>query len=155
VLRTENSVVIAAPSALVFQLAAHVDAWPEILEHYRYVRILEQLRPFARRVKMAASRDGIPVSWTAIQEMDSERNEIRYHHVAGVTRGMDVLWRIADEPGGCRVTIDHELDTSRWWLRNRFANFIVAEVFVKTIADRTLRGVKMRAEAIAAGATAR
>lgn len=154
-LHTENSIVIRAPLGLAFQLAAHIDGWPDILDHYRYVRILEEVRPCVRRVKMSARRNGIPVGWTSLQETDSMRREIRYHHVGGVTRGMDVVWRFSDVAGGCTVTIEHDLDSPRWWLRNRLAKFVVGEMFVKNIADKTLRGVKARAEAIEAGLAAR
>jgi uncharacterized membrane protein len=155
VLHTENSIAIRAPLGLAFQLAAYIDGWPDFLGHYRYVIILDEMRPCVRRVKMSASRNGIPVSWTSIQETDSMRREIRYHHVGGVTRGMAVVWHFVEVSNGCRVTIEHDLDSPRWWLRNRLARFVVGEMFVKNIADKTLRGVKARAEMIEAGLTAR
>lgn len=146
-IRTINARAIAASPGLVYELAADVEAWPQILGHYRYVRVLGGT-PSARLVAMGATRSGIPVSWTAEQEQCPDRLEIAYRHVRGVTRGMEVLWRIEPLGAGSRAVITHALDLGRWWLRNGVSQHIVGELFVAAIAERTLAGIGARAEAL-------
>lgn len=147
-LHTENRIVVHAPPETVYAVAADVAAWPEILPHYRYVRVLVD-GDRGRTVEMSARRSGIPVAWGSRQELLPDRLQVRYHHIAGVTRGMDVLWTVESGPDGTVVTIDHDLDPQRWWLRPRISRYIVGTMFVMHIADRTLRGVKRRAEILA------
>lgn len=147
-IHTENHIEIAAPAERIWEIAAEVERWPEILSHYRYVRPEET--GAGRIVHMGATRTGMPVRWSATQDLDRARGEIRYHHTAGVTRGMDVVWRIVPSAGGCHVTIAHDLAPTRWWLRPALSRYIVGTIFVMHIADRTLRGVRRAAEGPAA-----
>ncbi len=143
---TVNSQSVAAEPERVFALAADVTAWPELLSHYRYVRVLDG-GDTSRTVAMGAQRGGFPVRWTAIQEIRPDRLEIYYRHVAGVTRGMDVLWQIEGAVGGSRAIITHRLQPDRWWLQSGVSRWVVGTVFVMAIADRTLAGIAARAEA--------
>lgn len=155
-IHTLNHISIRAPAALVYDLAADIARWPELLSHYRYVHILEQggQEPggkTTRVARMAASRSGIPVSWTSVQLLDPERIRIRYHHIGGVTRGMDVEWRIDAFDHGSQVTIEHDLTPASGLLRVPLAPRIAGDVFISHIADQTLRGIKRHAESGAAG----
>lgn len=149
-MHTVNTIEIDAPAEVVFVLAAAVEEWPALLTHYRSVQVLDSgAAPedgAVRRVRMAASRSGIPVSWTALQVIDERALEIRYRHTAGVTLGMDVVWRLLPAGERTSVRIEHDLDSPRWWLRNRVTSTVVGRVFVVSIADRTLRGIKRHAE---------
>jgi uncharacterized membrane protein len=62
-MHTENRIEIRGDVKRIFQIAAQVDKWPDILPHYRSVRVLQRKK---RRitVEMAARRGRIPVSWT-------------------------------------------------------------------------------------------
>jgi ribosome-associated toxin RatA of RatAB toxin-antitoxin module len=142
---TLNTRVIAADPDLVFSLAANVTDWPEILPHYRYVRVLAGT-DHRRTVAMGAARSGVPVRWTAIQEVNHSRLEILYRHVGGVTTGMDVVWTIEPLEAGARATITHRLRPERWWLRYGLTQWIVGTLFVMNIADRTLAGIGRHAE---------
>jgi len=150
VLHTENTITIDAPFEIIFDLAAQVTRWPQLLTHYRFVRELDPptpADPLCRRVvAMSARRTGIPVSWTSTQEIDRDVRQVRYHHVAGATRGMDVVWRFALHGATIDVTIDHHLESARWWFRLPGVEYIVGSLFVMHIADRTLRGIKQHAE---------
>lgn len=148
-MHTENAIVINAPLHVVFQLAANVEEWPHILPHYRYVRRRET---FLSRggvsgavFSMCATRSGYPARWTSVQEPDPSTNRILYFHIHGVTAGMTVVWTLQDLEGDTIATIDHDLDPSGW-LRNPLASHIVGTEFVMNIADRTLQGIKTRAE---------
>ncbi|HEX9738762.1 MAG TPA: hypothetical protein VGA91_05980, partial [Candidatus Limnocylindria bacterium] len=71
---------------------------------------------------------------------------LRFRHLGGATGGMDVTWRIEPVDGGCRVTIEHDFSPRlRPWAA------IVDRTFAKPIANRTLRGFKAIAEALAPG----
>jgi uncharacterized membrane protein len=149
-MHTDNWIFINAPVHRVYELASRVEDWPRFLWHYRYVDLIYTAVGGDRRsrlVKMGAKRSGIPVSWTSLQHLDPRRRRIRYRHVGGVTRGMDVLWSLEPGDGGTLVTIEHDLLSSRWWLRPRPSAYIVGTLFVESIADQTLAGVKHEAEA--------
>ena len=150
-MHTENQIVIHAPPARVFELAAQIERWPEVLRHYRYVRVTDRAvggDRCSRLVAMGAARSGIPVRWTSLQHLDPRKGQIRYRHVGGVTRGMDVVWLIQGHDGSTHVTIVHDLLSPRSWLRIPLVSFIIGSWFVQSIADATLAGVKAAAERV-------
>lgn len=137
---------MTAPPERVFRLAAEVERWPERLPHYRYVRRLPGA-PGERRFAMGARRGAIPVSWKAVQRPIPERNEIEFEHVGGLTRGMQVRWRIVEHDGAVDVSIEHDLRL-RWPIVGELvARKIIGPHFVEAIAGRTLRTIKRLAEA--------
>lgn len=144
---TEDHITINAAPERIFALAARVEDWPEILPHYRWVTVLRDDGE-RRLVEMAASRDGFPVKWAAIQELEPARQAIHFRHVRGVTRGMIVQWSI--EPGvhGASVGIAHRFEPN--WPRPLgplIARYVVGELFVHNVAGKTLRQIKRLAEA--------
>ena len=145
-MHTENRIIVAAPAARVYELGARIEDWPTILPHYRWVHILRDEGAW-RLAEMAATRDGIPVTWAAIQELDPAHHVIRYRHVRGVTRGMTVEWTITPAPGGMLVRIAHDFEPP--WPRPLgplVARYIVGDLFVHNIAGKTLRQIKRVAE---------
>lgn len=154
---TVDRIVIHASLARVFALARDVERWPELLPHYRWVRMLER-RSDGGRVEMAAWRPfgprplRYPAWWVSDMRVDPDRAEIRYRHVAGITTGMDVRWALAEaganERGGVTVEIVHEWGGPGWPLVGRLAaNGVIGPVFVHGIASRTLAGIRRHAEA--------
>jgi len=148
--RTLDQITIAAPPDQVFRVAADVERWPEFLGHYRWVRMQER-RDNGGRVEMAAWRPfgpfKYPTWWLSEMEVDESALEVRYRHVAGITRGMDVVWRLEPSDGGVGVTIVHEWTGPAWPLIGRFAaDWVIGPVFIHGIASRTLAGVKRKAE---------
>ena len=129
----------------VFTLAAAVEDWPRILPHYRWVRLLRE-RGQRRVVEMAASRDGIPVRWTAVQELDLAERRITFRHIRGITRGMEVAWTLTPNDQGVRVEIWHAF-RPRWPLvPDILVSLVVGRFFVEDIASKTLRCIKAVAE---------
>ena len=148
-MRSEISIWIAAPPDRVFPLVADIARWPERLPHYRYVRVLARENGSVRAA-MSARRGPIPVFWHALQTPDPVAREVRFRHVRGVTRGMEVLWTLTPERGGTTARITHHLDL-RWPLIGRFlAERVVGPQFIDPIAGKTLRRFKALAEAEAA-----
>ncbi len=152
-MRTLDQIVIRAPINRVFQAASDVEGWPQILPHYRWVRFLER-RDGGGIVEMAAWRPfGVlryPAWWVSEMTVDPRAHAIRYHHVRGITQGMDVVWRLApvrDGAAGVAVTIVHEWRGPTWPLIGPLAaDFVIGPVFVHGIASRTLVGIKRFAE---------
>ena len=59
-MRTVDQAMFRAPIAEVFRAASDVERWPELLPHYRWVRLLER-RPDGGVVEMSANRPFGPV----------------------------------------------------------------------------------------------
>jgi ribosome-associated toxin RatA of RatAB toxin-antitoxin module len=149
-MNTENSIWMKAPSQVIYDLAAEVERWPEILPHYRWVTLLER-NGNRKLVEMAASRDGFPVKWQALQVLDPVTPSIHFAHVKGITKGMEVQWSFREQDGGTLVRIDHQLDL-KWPLIGAWAaDHIIGPQFVANIAGKTLRRIKQLAEAQASG----
>jgi uncharacterized membrane protein len=148
--RTVDRIVIRAPVDRVLKVAADVERWPEILAHYRWVRVLER-RDGGGTVEMAAWRPfGLfryPTWWVSEMTIDPGARTIRYRHVRGITSGMDVAWRIESQGQATEVTIVHEWAGPRWPLVGRLAaRLVIGPVFIHGIASRTLVGIKRRLE---------
>lgn len=143
---TRNAIDIAAPATAIYALASATSAWPAILPHYRYVRVLEDRGP-TRVVAMGAWQDVFPIQWVAEQTNDPLVPHIAFRHVRGWTRGMDVEWIFEELAHGTRVTIEHRLQfrfpVAAEWL----GKHLVSDYFVHGVAAKTLRRIKAIAEA--------
>jgi len=144
VVHTETTILIAAEPASIYPLAAAVERWPELLPHYRWVRILRAEGP-CRLVEMAARRDRIPVRWWAEQRLDPETPRIRFKHVRGATAGMEVEWTFESAADGTLVRVAHDLHP-RSPVSRFVAEHIIGPYFIENIAGKTLRCIKQLAE---------
>ena len=145
-MRTVDRTWIRAPIDRAFQVASDVERWPEVLSHYRWVRFLDRHQS-GGIVEMAAWRPfGVfryPAWWVSEMTVDRPARVIRYRHVRGITRRMNVSWRLVDAPGGVDVTIVHEWAGPAWPLIGPLAaRLVIGPVFVHGIASRTLAGLK-------------
>src|SRR5574342_902509 len=95
-MRTVDRIDVRAPAARVFTAAEAVERWPELLPHYRWVRMLERGPAGGGLVEMAAWRPfgplRYPTWWVSEMEVEPAR-AVRYRHLQGITRGMDVEWQ--------------------------------------------------------------
>ncbi|NIN71047.1 MAG: hypothetical protein GTO46_03740 [Gemmatimonadetes bacterium] len=145
---TQNEIVMNAPPARCFQVAADVERWPEILSHYRWVRFRRRDAFGRGLVEMAARRTfgpiGYPVWWVSEMFADESVPVVRYKHVEGITAGMDVEWRFHSDGATTRVEIVHDWpDGPGWPLIGRFAaNAVIGPAFIHHVAGMTLDGVK-------------
>lgn len=146
-MRMCNEILIHAPAQRIFEYAGATDRWPQILPHYRYVRVLQT---DGRRsiVEMAARRGlgkrgiWIPVRWRAEQINDPGKPEIFFRHLGGWTKGMRVYWRfLPAQDGITRVQIDHELHSP--------IAPLIGKYFIDPIATRTLDCMKTVCESAA------
>jgi ribosome-associated toxin RatA of RatAB toxin-antitoxin module len=166
-MRTVDSITIHAPLERVFALASDVERWPAILPHYRWVRFIERAdgrggwgEPAGWLVEMAAWRPfgpiGYPTWWVSEMRVSPEAGEIHYRHVRGITRGMDVVWRLRPARGDASaaeavdVEVVHQWKGPAWPLVGRVAaRLVIGPVFIHGIASRTLAGIRQAAEAAA------
>ncbi len=147
-----NSIIMRAPKTLIFETAADLELWPQILPHYRYIHYLER-SPDRNIVVMAATRSGIPISWTSEQIIDRDRLQIHFHHLKAFTKGMRVVWTFQDAPAGVLVEIKHDL-AFRVNLLTPIADKIIGDFFIHNIARKTLRCMKSYVEESANKVTA-
>lgn len=146
-LRT-NAIRIDGELGNIYRLGAEIENWPNLLPHYRAVEVLWQ--DGDRMVaKMAASRDGIPVSWMCYQERFPDEPRITFRHIGGFTRGMNVAWLFDTHDDGT-VTVRIRHDFRKGWpimnLDRWVSEKVVGEFFVHAIASRTLEMIKLLAE---------
>lgn len=91
-----------------------------------------------------------PTWWESEMAADPEESAVHYRHIAGITRGMRVVWHFEEAPGGSRIVILHHWRGPRWPLIGRLAaRHVIGPHFVHAIADQTLAGVRREAERLA------
>lgn len=156
-MRTVDERVVQAPAQRMFDLAVDVERWPSLLAHYRYVRFRERVQGI-QVVEMSANRPFGPVNWPTRwvslmevqhlpQNTDSALPVIRFRHIDGVTRGMEVAWSFVPVTDGVRVIVEHLWNGPAWPLVGRaVARLVIGPVFVHGIASRTLEGLARAAE---------
>jgi len=149
-MHSEIDIRIAARPDLVFALAHDVERWADLLPHYSRSTAVER-RPdgslivgfIARRPLIGVLGLGLPVTWRSRTWSESASRRLRFVHVAGATKGMDVTWRIDADSDGTHVVIAHDF-------RPRLPAFaaVVDRFFTRPIAGRTLATFKALAEAV-------
>ncbi len=144
-MRSTASIWIAAPPAQAFDLVSDLGRWKSRLPHYRYVRILDQ-SDGTTRAAMSARRGWIPVFWEALKTQDPGARTIRFRHVRGITRGMDVVWSFTPERGGTRALVEHDLDFRVPLVGEWLAERVIAREFIEPIVAKTLACFRAIAE---------
>ena len=150
-MQTIDRTRMRAPVERVLEAAVRVERWPELLPHYRWVRRLEP-RGDGGLVEMAAWRPfgplNYPTWWVSEMWVDRAEPAVHYRHVRGITRGMDVVWRILPNGDGTRVELVHDWNGPAWPLiRRPAAEWVIGPVFIHGIASRTLAGIRRAVEA--------
>src|ERR1700751_2701524 len=147
-----NSNLIQAPKMMIFETAANLELWTKILPHYRYIRFLERGHD-RNLVIMAATRSGIPISWTSEQVIDRDKLEIHFHHLKAWTKGMRVVWTFSETASGVHVVTSHDL-RFRLPVLAPIMNPIIGDFFIGTVANKTLHCMKAYLEPTADKVTA-
>ena len=150
-METTNSVIMRGDADRIYELAANIQDWPALLPHYRYV-IVEECSERHKVARMGARRDRLPVKWRCLQELVPEERRIQFKHTGGITKGMEVEWRIEPGPDGVRVSIWHALEYPVPVLGPLFAEHVVGRLFVSNIAGKTLKCIQEKVEAEARAA---
>jgi ribosome-associated toxin RatA of RatAB toxin-antitoxin module len=159
-METVDKQFVRAPVEPIFELASKVEEWPSHLPHYRYVRFRQRRADGGGLVEMSAHRPfqlggrsksplriNWPTWWLSEMAIDNERPAIRFRHVGGITKGMEVEWTFVPAPGGTHVRILHVWDGPRVPVVGMWAaTLVIGPVFVHGIASRTLAGLASVAE---------
>ena len=135
-----QSILINAPREQIFETVRDLARWPDILPHYRAIRFSGQAGDH-RIVEMAATRTGIPISWTSEFWTDEAQLELHFTHIRKWTKGMKVVWTLTPTRDGTRVEIVHDLKFRIPWLA-WLAEPIIGGFFIAHIAGRTLARLK-------------
>ena len=150
-MHSEIGIQVAARPEVVFALARDTTRWSALLPHYARSVPVDRGADGSVVVDFVARRPfvpilglGLPVTWRARTWSEPDTLRLRFVHVAGATKGMDVTWHLdAVDGGGCRVTIEHEFAPRV----PGFAAF-VDRWFTRAIAGRTLATFGALAEAV-------
>lgn len=142
-MRTANTVIMKGDLNRIVALAADTERWPVILPHYRWVTLLEGGGD-TKTVEMAARRGKFPVKWRAVQtvERGGPTPVIRFRHIGGVTKGMEVAWTFDVQPDGVHVTIDHDFTPPWPVVGNLVSDRVIGPQFIEKIAGKTLATIK-------------
>lgn len=148
---TRDERVVRAPVETIFKIVRAVEHWPAYLPHYRYVRFVERARDGGGIVQMSANRPfgplGWPTFWLSQMSIDESVPFVRFHHIGGVTKGMDVEWSFAPVAEGTHVKLVHSWSGPAWPIIGDFAaTQVIGPIFVHGIASRTLAGLARVAE---------
>jgi coenzyme Q-binding protein COQ10 len=151
-MRVLDEMVVHSPVRRIFALARDVERWPEYLEHYRFVRFNARAGDGGGVVEMSANRPfgalDWPTWWRSDMQVIEEAPAVRFRHIAGITRGMDVEWSFEATAAGTHVRVLHVWNGPRWPLLGAVAaTTVIGPVFVHGIASRTLAGLARVAEA--------
>jgi hypothetical protein len=88
-----------------------------------------------------------PTWWLSEMSVNKPDPSIRFRHVGGITKGMDVEWTFIPRPGGTHVRILHVWDGPRVPVVGSWAaKYVIGPIFVHGIASRTLAGLAEVAE---------
>lgn len=154
-METVDERLVRAPVPVTFDVVRAVEEWPAHLRHYRFVRFRERAADGGGIVEMAANRPFGPIGWPTwwLSEMAVDRvaPAIRFRHIGGITKGMDVEWSFRAVEQGTQVRLLHVWDGPRWPLIGvQAATLVIGPVFIHGIASRTLAGLAAVAERQAA-----
>jgi hypothetical protein len=93
----------------------------------------------------------LPVAWRSRAWSDDSNPKdllLRFVHVSGATRGMDVTWHITSRANGmARAEIVHDFNRPLPVVGADLYPRLIDRLFVKPIASQTLRTFKRLAEA--------
>jgi len=155
--RTVDEITVRAPVSTIFRLAADVERWPDLLPHYRFVRMRDRRSDGGGVVEMSANRPfgaaHWPTWWESLMQLRPPSSasaadaSVRFRHVRGITRGMDVEWSFEPTSEGTRVRIVHVWNGPSWPVIGELAaRAVITPIFVHGIASRTLAGLARAAE---------
>ncbi|MYS24820.1 aromatase [Streptomyces sp. DvalAA-14] len=108
--RTDNSIVIAAPRELTWEITNDLESWPQLFSEYAAVEILERHGDTVTfRLTMHPDENGTVWSWVSEREMDRSTWTVEARRVeTGPFAHMNIRWEYEEVPGG----------TSMRWLQD-------------------------------------
>lgn len=161
-MKVMTSIHILGPLEKVFGLAEDVIRWPEIMPHYKYVKLLDEygnkkVLEMAAYVRLGNNDDGegldaderrgiVPVKWTAIQESIPEERTMTFFHIKGPMKDMEVEWSF----GAVEYNNNSIVEINANYTFNRYlliAKYTVGNFFIHNPLSKTLACLKEIVEA--------
>lgn len=102
---TDNSVLIAAPLPLVWEITNDLDGWPSLFTEYASVEVLERRGDTVRfRLTMHPDEQGRVWSWVSERTPDPGDRTVSAHRVeTGPFEYMEIWWSYREEGDGTRM----------------------------------------------------
>jgi aromatase len=99
---TDNTIVIAAPVDLVWDVTNDLENWPRLFSEYAAVEVLEREGDSTKfRLTMHPDQNGTVWSWVSERKIDRAALEVRARRVEpGPFEFMDIRWEYAEQPDG-------------------------------------------------------
>ncbi|WP_042418144.1 SRPBCC family protein [Streptacidiphilus anmyonensis] len=99
---TDNTITIAAPLDLTWDLTNDLESWPSLFTEYASVDVLERNGDKVTfRLTMHPDENGAVWSWVSQREADRPALTVRAHRVeTGPFEHMDITWHYQELPGG-------------------------------------------------------
>jgi aromatase len=99
---TENSILVAAPLELVWDMTNDVEAWPGLFDEYAAAEVLERRGDTVRfRLVMHPDEQGRVWSWVSERTPDPATRTVRAHRVeTGPFKYMSIFWEYLPDSGG-------------------------------------------------------
>ncbi|MET9078410.1 SRPBCC family protein [Streptomyces sp. NPDC004232] len=101
----DNSVVIAAPYDLVWEMTNDVSSWPELFSEYASAEVLgRDSGTITFRLTTVPDENGAQWSWVSKRSMDKENGTVRAHRVeTGPFAYMEIFWEYRTTAQGVRM----------------------------------------------------
>ena len=99
---TDNTIVIAAPLDLTWELTNDLERWPELFSEYASVEVLSRVAgKVTFRLTMHPDENGQIWSWVSEREADRAALTVRARRIeTGPFAHMDINWHYQEVPGG-------------------------------------------------------
>jgi ribosome-associated toxin RatA of RatAB toxin-antitoxin module len=97
---------IQAPAGRVWQVVTDIERYPESMDSVRWVKILDDTDPLARRSAWSVLLKGSILEWEEVEDLDPERMVMAFHQVSGDMETFDGTWRVVPlDDGRTRVSL--------------------------------------------------
>ncbi|HEY9373741.1 SRPBCC family protein [Streptomyces sp.] len=102
---TDNSITIAAPLDLVWEMTNDIENWPRLFSEYASVDVLDREGDSTTfRLTMHPDESGKVWSWVSERTMDRDKKSVRARRVeTGPFAHMNIRWDYAEMPGGVQM----------------------------------------------------
>jgi aromatase len=102
---TDNTVVIAAPLDLVWEMTNDLENWPQLFSEYASVEVLDRNGDLTLfRLTMHPDENGKVWSWVSEREADRAALAVQARRVEpGPFQYMEIRWEYAEVPEGTRM----------------------------------------------------
>jgi ribosome-associated toxin RatA of RatAB toxin-antitoxin module len=157
-MKVTTKVHILGPLERVFSLAEDVMRWPEIMPHYKSVKLLDEygnkkVLEMVAYVETSSGKRVLPIKWTAIQESIPEERALSFWLIKGPLKDMEVEWTFGEMEYRDKSIVEIGAD----YTFNKYlliAKYAVGNFFVNNPFSNTLSYLKDIVEAETASRTA-